>query len=222
VLKALGENRPRGIGGPREVLERPGMGRARVQRIQRRADDAIAHPREPSGAARALLVHVEAQDFDEQHFGELREHTGATWPRRARFGQGIADGRFEPDAGIRAAHVDPHERGQPCEQHPREAHVAGEVAADEACRRPAAAVRDLPRTARQHFVQARAFRRREAGLRAHPVRVALRKDDHVPGDEMHRRLAVHLDVALAFGDEMEDHDLLGTGLEQRRRGVGPG
>ena len=30
----------------------------------------------------------------------------------------------------------------------------------------------------------------------------------------------HLDVALAFGDEVEDHDALGARLEQRRRGVG--
>ena len=122
------------LAASRQFLQRPGVGRARVQRVQRRADDAIAHAGEPSGAAGALLVHVQAQHFDEQHLGELREHTGAARPRRARLGQRIAHGGFEPRAGVRAAHVDPHDRRQPREQHPREARIAGEIAADEARR----------------------------------------------------------------------------------------
>ncbi len=52
------------------------------------------------------------------------------------------------------------------------------------------------------------------------MRVALRKDDRVAGHQVHRRLVAHLDVALTFGDQMEDHDALGAGLEERRRGVG--
>ena len=52
------------------------------------------------------------------------------------------------------------------------------------------------------------------------MRVALRKHDRVAGDELHRRLAADLDVALALGDQVEDDDALGAGLEQRRRGVG--
>ena len=52
------------------------------------------------------------------------------------------------------------------------------------------------------------------------MRVALRKDDGVAGDQAHRRLVAELDVALAFGDQVEDHHALGAGLQQRRRRVG--
>ena len=52
------------------------------------------------------------------------------------------------------------------------------------------------------------------------MRVALREHDGVAGDQVHRRLAVDLDVALAFGDQMEDHDALGARLQQRRGRVG--
>ena len=55
------------------------------------------------------------------------------------------------------------------------------------------------------------------------MRVPLRKHDGVTGGEMHRWLAAaHLDVALAFGDEVEDDDALGARLEERRRGVRAG
>jgi hypothetical protein len=52
------------------------------------------------------------------------------------------------------------------------------------------------------------------------MRVTLRKHDGVTGGEMHRRLAAaHLDVALAFGDEVKDDDTLGARLQEGRCGV---
>jgi hypothetical protein len=44
-----------------QLFERPRVRRTRMQRVERRADDAIAETREPSGAPGALLVHVEAR-----------------------------------------------------------------------------------------------------------------------------------------------------------------
>jgi hypothetical protein len=49
--------------------------------------------------------------------------------------------------------------------------------------------------------------------------MTLREDYRVPSAEAHRRLRVDLHEALAFRDEMENHDPLGTGLEQRRRRI---
>jgi hypothetical protein len=49
--------------------------------------------------------------------------------------------------------------------------------------------------------------------------MTLREDYRVPRAEAHRRLRVDLHEALAFRDEMENHDPLGTGLEQRRRRI---
>ena len=61
------------------------------------------------------------------------------------------------------------------------------------------------------------------------MRVALREQDHdVARDQVHRRLVADLDVALAFGDQVEDHDALGAGLEhgaariRARRLIAPG
>ena len=54
------------------------------------------------------------------------------------------------------------------------------------------------------------------------MRITLRKDDHIAGDEAHRRLTAQLDETLAFGDQVEDHHPLGAGLEKRRRRVGAG
>ena len=51
------------------------------------------------------------------------------------------------------------------------------------------------------------------------MRITLRKDDHIAGDEAHRRLTAQLDEALAFGDQVEDHHTLGAGFQQRRRRV---
>ena len=42
----------------------------------------------------------------------------------------------------------------------------------------------------------------------------------VTGAELHRCPGVHLHEALALGDEMKDHDALGTRFEQRSRKVG--
>ena len=50
--------------------------------------------------------------------------------------------------------------------------------------------------------------------------VALREEDRVAGDQAHRRLVADLDEALALGDQVEDHDALGAGLEERRGRVG--
>ena len=80
----------------------------------------------------ALLVHVQAQHFDEQHLGQLGQHARAAGPRRTRFGQRVAHRGFEPHARSRAAHIDPHHRRQPRQQHARQARIAGEVAADDA------------------------------------------------------------------------------------------
>jgi hypothetical protein len=54
------------------------------------------------------------------------------------------------------------------------------------------------------------------------MRIALRKDDGVARAQMHRLFAIELDVALAFGDQVEDDDALGAGLEHRRRRVRAG
>ncbi|MNG13002.1 hypothetical protein D3C84_966500 [compost metagenome] len=60
-----------------------------VQRIQGGADDPVVHARQPTGPAFALFVHVQAQDLDEQHLGQLGQDTFATRARRASFGQRV-------------------------------------------------------------------------------------------------------------------------------------
>jgi len=67
------------------------MGRALVQRIQGGPHDAITHACKPAGISFALLVHVQPQDFNEQHLGQLGQYTGATRSRRACLLQRIAD-----------------------------------------------------------------------------------------------------------------------------------
>jgi hypothetical protein len=50
--------------------------------------------------------------------------------------------------------------------------------------------------------------------------ISLRKDDDVPGAEVHRRLITEFHKAFAFGDQMEDHHALRTRLEKRRNRSG--
>jgi hypothetical protein len=50
--------------------------------------------------------------------------------------------------------------------------------------------------------------------------ITLRKDDGIACNQAYRRLITKLYVALAFCDQMEDHDTLGTWLQQRRSRVG--
>jgi hypothetical protein len=52
------------------------------------------------------------------------------------------------------------------------------------------------------------------------VRVALREQHGVAGDQLQRRLPVDLDVALAFGDQVKNHDALRAGLQNRSDRVG--
>src|SRR6185369_6047574 len=124
--------------------------RTRMQRVERRADDAIAETREPSGAPGALLVHVEAEHFDEEHLGELREDAGPAGTRAARFGECVADRSLQPNAGVRSADADLEQRGKTREQHFREPRIAREIAADEARPRSAAAISENAGAARQH------------------------------------------------------------------------
>jgi hypothetical protein len=51
------------------------------------------------------------------------------------------------------------------------------------------------------------------------MRVALRKDHDVPGDQMHRRLTIQFDEAFAFGDQVKNHYTLCAGLEDRYQGI---
>lgn len=44
--------------------------------------------------------------------------------------------------------------------------------------------------------------------------MALGEEHSAAGAQPKRRLAIQLDVALALGDQMEDHHPLGAGLEQ--------
>src|SRR5580658_10451942 len=80
VMESLREYRPRGARVVRQLLQRPGLTRTRMQNGQCGADDAIAHPGQPSGSTFTLLVHVQAQDLDEQHLGEFGQDAGAAGP----------------------------------------------------------------------------------------------------------------------------------------------
>ncbi len=191
-----------------------------MQRAQRRADDAVADTRQPAGAPGGLLVHVDAQHLDEQHLGQLGQHPLATGPRRPRLGQRIVQRGLEPHAGVGAAHADLHHRRQPGQQQLRQARVAGQVAAHQLGGGATAPVSQQPRPACQHLVQPRARSRRQPGLRAHAVRVALREQHRVAGRQPQRRQVAEFDPALAFGDQVEDHHALGRGLEERRRRIG--
>jgi hypothetical protein len=53
----------------------------RVQLRQRGTDDTIANGGKPSRSTRTLFVHVQAQDLDEKHLSQLRQHTGTTRTR---------------------------------------------------------------------------------------------------------------------------------------------
>jgi hypothetical protein len=50
--------------------------------------------------------------------------------------------------------------------------------------------------------------------------IAFRKYDGVTRREMYRRFITKLNETIAFGNQMEDHHTLGTGLKQRRKGIG--
>jgi len=166
-----------------------------------------------------MFVHVHAQDFDEQHFGQFRQHARPTRARRTRFGQRIAHRGLQPDAGVGTAHVDPHHRRQARQQHLRQARVAGQVAANQTRGGAAASVHQRARAAGQHRIQASARGGRQTRLGSHAVRIALREQHHVAGDEFQRRLTVDFDEAFAFGDQVEDHHAFCAGLQQRRCGA---
>ena len=135
---------------------------------------------------------------------------------------GIAHRRLEPDAGVGAANVDANHRRQPGEQHAREARVAGEVAADQARRSPRRRRMTSWRGRRASTTSSRAplGAGGTPGADAISMGMALREDHDVARAQAQRRLVLHLDPALALGDEVEDDDALGARLEQRRRRVG--
>jgi hypothetical protein len=49
--------------------------------------------------------------------------------------------------------------------------------------------------------------------------VAVWKDYCVTSRQLRSGFAIHLYVALAFGNQMEDHHALGPGLKKRRRNI---
>ena len=156
-----------------------------MQCVQGGTDDTITDTGKPTGTVRTALEHVEAQHLDEQHFGKFGQHPRATWPRRARLIQRVANRRLKPHAGIGATHINAYNRRQPRQQHPREARIAGQIAAHQASSRAAAAIRQLARATRQYFAQtAPAFRWQQAGGRGHAVRVPLREKHHITCAQM--------------------------------------
>jgi len=146
-----------------------------MHQLQCRTDDAIADTRQPPGTALALLVHVQAQHFDEEHFREFGENAFAAGPWRARLSECVSNRGFEPQPSVRAAHVDSQQRRQAGEQQLREPLVAREVAADQLRHRATAAVRELARSPREHGIELGAGRSRQAWLGGHAMRIALRK-----------------------------------------------
>ena len=111
----------------------------------------------------------------------------------------------------------PHHGRQAVEQQTREGRVASQVAADEPGRRATAAISQLTGSARQHFAEIGVLGRQQTGLRIHEVPIALGEDDGIAGLQPQGGLAVELDIALALGDQVEDHDPLRSGFEDRRR-----
>ncbi|MOA03373.1 hypothetical protein D3C78_1228760 [compost metagenome] len=134
-----------------------------MQGVEGGADDAVAHTGQPAGAAFALFVHVQAQHFDEQHFGQFGQYPFTARAGRAGFGEGIAHGGFQPDTGIRTAHIDPHHRRQALEQYARQARVARQVTAHQPGDRATPAITQLPGPARQHGIQSRTRGRGQSG-----------------------------------------------------------
>ena len=49
--------------------------------------------------------------------------------------------------------------------------------------------------------------------------MALRKDHDIAGAQARQRRTIQLHMTLTLGDQVEDHDSLGTGLEKGRREV---
>ncbi|MCY1174473.1 hypothetical protein D9M73_146760 [compost metagenome] len=193
-----------------------------MQGVEGGADDAVAHTGQPAGAAFALFVHVQAQHFDEQHFGEFGQDPFAAGAGRAGFGEGVAHGGFQPDTGTRTAHVDPHHGWQALEQHARQARVARQVATHQAGDRATTAIAQLAGPARQHRIQSRTRGRGQSRSGAHAMGVALRENHHVAGAQQQRRVIAQFDVALAIGDQVKDHHPFRIGLQERRGRVGAG
>jgi hypothetical protein len=81
MLKALSEHRPRSSRRASQRIQRPWMRRTRMHLTQCSTDNAVANRNEPSGSLRTLLVHVQAQDLNEEQLGQFCQHTGAAWAR---------------------------------------------------------------------------------------------------------------------------------------------
>jgi hypothetical protein len=52
------------------------------------------------------------------------------------------------------------------------------------------------------------------------VRITTWKDQRIASHQAHRRAVTEFDEAVALGDQVEDHDALGPGLQDRRDRVG--